>query len=235
MIGHHRRFNPFAVAVKQHLPSLGRLIAINGLWTLCKPLSYFDPPTDWRRSSSTGGSILINLIHEIDLLHYWYGPIARIYAEPTLKQRGFDAEEGAAITFRFQSGMVGTFLLSDAVPSPHSFEAGTGENPIIPPTGQDFHRVFGEKGSLSVPDMTRWDYGEGERDWRREIQGTIMEVPEMRVPFVEQVEHFVRVIRGEEKPRCDGIEALRAVMVCEAVKRSMREKRPVEIAQDGEF
>ena len=32
----------------------------------------------------------------------------------------------------------------------------------------------------------------------------------------------------------DGVERLRAVMVCEAVKRSMREGKPVEIAQDVE-
>jgi len=127
------------VAVKQHLPSLGRLIGINGLWTIYKPLSYFDPLTDWRRLDSTG-PIFINLIHEIDLLHYWYGPITRAYAEQTVSQRGFDTEEGAAIS-------------------------GNGENPIIPRTGQDFHRAFGSEGSLSVPDMTLWEYGECENNW----------------------------------------------------------------------
>ena len=233
LIGHRQRFNPFVVALKQQIPSLGRLIAINGLWTVYKPLSYFHQPTDlWRRFSSTGGPIRINLIHEIDLLHYWYGPITRVYAEPTLKQRGFDAEEGAAITLRFQSGMVGTFLLSDAVPSPHSYEAGTNEKANIPYTGKGFHRVFGENGSLSVPDMTRWDYGEEKKDWTREVKETRLEVHNKRVPLEEQLEHFVKVIRGEEQPRCDGVEALRAVVVCEAVKRSMREGMPVEITQD---
>jgi predicted dehydrogenase len=141
------------VAVKQHLPSLGRLIAINGLWTIYKPSSCFDPPTEWRRLDCAG-PIFINLIHEIDLLHYWHGPITRVYAEQTVSQRSFDAEEGAAITLRFASGLVGTFLLSDAVVSPHNFEGGTDENPIIPRTGRDFHRAFGSEGSLSVPDMT---------------------------------------------------------------------------------
>jgi predicted dehydrogenase len=221
-----------AVTVKHNLPSLGRLIAINGLWTLYKSLDYFSPPDDWRRSSSTGGPTLINFIHEVDLLHYWYGPIVRVYAEPTLKQRGFDADEGAAITLRFQSGMVGTFLLSDAVPSPYHSQQKDG--PDFPLAGKDFHCVFGEQGSLAVPYFVRWDYGEEERDWRNEIHGTKLEVPKMRDAFTEQVEHFVRVIRGEEQPRCDGIEGLRAVMVCEAVRRSMREGKPVEIAQDGE-
>lgn len=219
------------VAVKQHLPSLGQLIAINGLWTIYKPLPYFDPPTEWRRLDSAG-PIFINLIHEIDLLHYWYGPITRVYAEQALKQRGFDAEEGAAITFRFASGMVGTFVLSDAVVSPYSFEGGTGENPLIPQTRQDFHRVFGSQGSLSVPDMTRWDYGTGDRGWSKELVSTKMDVPDMKIPFEEQIEHFIKVIKGKEQARCDGVEGLRAVVVCEAVKRSMKENRPIEIPHE---
>jgi predicted dehydrogenase len=221
--------------VKRALPSLEPLIAINGLCILCRPLTYFSPPADWRRSSSTGGPTRINLIHEVDLLHYWYGPIVRVYAEPTPKQRHFDAEEGAAITLRFQSGIVGTFLLSDAVPSPYHFERYTGVNARTPQEGTDFHRVFGEKGSLSVPYFLRWGYADEEMDWKNEFDKTKLEVTQMRGPFVEQVEHFVRVIRGEEKPRCDGVEGLRAVMVCEAVRTSMREGKPVEIAQDGEL
>ncbi|KAJ8116807.1 hypothetical protein OPT61_g1853 [Boeremia exigua] len=233
LIGHHRRFNRYAIAVKHQLTTLGRLIAVNGLWTLYKPLSYFDAPTDWRRLDSAG-PIFINLIHEIDLLHYWYGPITRVYAEQTLSQRGFDAEEGAAITLRFASGLVGTFLLSDAVVSPFNFESGTGENPIIPHTGQDFHRLFGSHGSLSIPDMTRWDYGNEERSWNNILTGTKLDIPDMKVPFELQVEHFAKVIRGEEQASCDGAEGLRAVVVCEAIKQSMKESRPIEIEAGSE-
>ncbi|KAF3042044.1 hypothetical protein E8E11_002797 [Didymella keratinophila] len=212
LIGHHRRFTRYAVAVKQHLPSLGRLIAINGLWTVYKPLSYFDPPTDWRRLDSAG-SIFINLRHKVDLLHYWYGPITRLYAELTVSQQGLDAEEGAAITLRFASGLVGTFVLFDAVVSPHSFEGGTGENPIIPRTGQDFHRVFDSEGCLSVPDITLWEYGEGENSWMKELLSTKLVVPDIKIRFEAQVEHFVKVIRGEEPASCDATEGLRAVVV----------------------
>jgi predicted dehydrogenase len=216
------------LAVKDALPSIGRIIAINGLWTLYKPPEYFDPPTEWRRLD-TAGPIFINLIHEIDILHYLLGPIVRVYAERTVSQRGFDAEEGAAITLRFASGVVGTFLLSDAVVSPHNFESGTGENPMIPHTGQDFYRIFGVDGSLSVPDMARWAYG-SKRSWTERLDQQSFEVAETKVPLELQMEHFVRVIRGTEEPSCSGTEGLLAVMVCDAIKRSMREQRPIEIA-----
>lgn len=228
LIGHHRRFNPYVVAAKQRISSLGRLIAVNGLWTIYKPGGYFDSPTEWRRLDSAG-PVFINLIHDVDILHHLFGPISRVYAEKAFSQRAFDAEEGAAITLRFVNGMVGTFLLSDAVVSPYNFESGTGENPMIPRTGQDFYRIFGSKGSLSVPDLTYWSYGDGAESWSEPLQSVVGDVPVIKAPFELQIEHFVRVIRREEAPSCSGEEGLRAVRVCEAVKRSMREGRPVDI------
>lgn len=134
-----------------------------------------------------------NLIHEIDLLHYWYGPITRVYAEQTTSQR-LVAKGGAAITLKFASGLVGTFLLSDAVVSPHSFESGTGGIPIIPRTGKDFHRAFGSEGSSSVLDMSRW--GSGENSWTRGLSETKLDMPDMKILFEAQIEHFVRVVEG---------------------------------------
>jgi predicted dehydrogenase len=229
LIGHHRRFNPYVVATKKLLPSLGQIVAINGLWTIYKPEEYFNAPTEWRRLDSAG-PILINLIHEIDILHHLFGPIVRVYAEKSISQRGNAAEEGAAITLRFESGIVGTFLLSDAVISPHNFETGTGENPTIPKEGRDFYRILGSEASLSVPDMTRWTYPGDRKDWTEKLGCEILKVPEMKVPFELQIEHFVKVIRGEEEPSCSGVEGLRAVMVCEAIRNSMKTNLPVEIS-----
>ncbi|KAI0876404.1 hypothetical protein GGS24DRAFT_498834 [Hypoxylon argillaceum] len=170
LVGHHRRFNPYIVATKKILESgsLGNIIAVNGLWATYKPLDYFDPPTQWRRDK-TAGVVYINMIHEIDLLHHLFGTISTVHAERTVSQRGFKAEEGAALTLRFHSGAVGSFILSDNVPSPYNFEAGTGENPLIPKTGQDFYRVFGTEGCLSVPDMTVWSYKGATKSWHSEL------------------------------------------------------------------
>jgi predicted dehydrogenase len=215
------------VTTKKLLPSLGRIVAVNGLWTIYKPSEYFDPPTEWRRLDSAG-PIFINLIHEIDILHHLFGPIIRVFGEGTVSQREFDAEEGAAITLKFANGIVGTFLLSDAVVSPHNFEGGTGENPTIPATGKDFYRIFGSEGSLSVPDMTRWSYSE-KRSWTERLDCESLKVPDMKIPFELQIEHFIRVVRGLDDPSCSGTEGLRAVVVCEAIKRSMREQQPIDI------
>lgn len=230
LIGHHRRFNRYVIATKRLLPSLGRIIALNGLWTNYKSPDYFDPPTEWRRLE-TAGPILINLIHEIDILHYLFGPVIRVHAEAASSQRGYAAEEGAAIILKFASGIVGTFLLSDAVPSPYSFEAGTGENPMIPHTGQDFYRIFGTEATLSVPDMQRWSYANGRKSWTEKIESEKLHVEDMKAPFELQLAHFVSVVRGQEKPSCSGAEGLRAVVVCEAVKKALRDGGVVDILE----
>lgn len=183
---------------------------------------------EWHRSSASGGTVMINLIHEIDILHYLLGPITRVFAEKTISQRGFEAEEGAAIVLRFESGVVGTFLLSDNTPSPHNFEAGTGENPMIPKVGKDVYRIFGTEGMVSVPDM-KWSRYDGVNSWTEEIKETGVEADVGKAPFELQVKHLVEVLAGRENPVCSAADGLRAVVVCEAVKRALYTGLPVEI------
>jgi len=45
----------------------------------------------------------------------------------------------------------------------------------------------------------------------------------------EEIRHFIRCIRGEEEPLCDGIEGRKSLKVALAVLESIREKKIVEI------
>ncbi|CRK18597.1 hypothetical protein BN1708_012405 [Verticillium longisporum] len=110
--------------------TLGTIVAVNGLWALRKPDEYFQHPAAWRQTEA-GGVVLINMVHKVDLLRFLFGPITSVHAEKTLSQRGFEADEGAALTLRFRSGVVGSFVLADT----------------------DFYRIPGTDGSLSVPHM----------------------------------------------------------------------------------
>lgn len=220
LVGHHRRFNPYTIAVKKALDggSLGSIIAVNALWTLQKPPVYFE--ATWRQQV-TAGPVLINLIHDVDLFHHFFGPITRIHTERAVSRRGFAAEEGAAIIFRFLSGIIATVLISDNVPAPYAFEMGTAENPTIHATGQDCYRIMGSEATLSVPDMTRWSYdGREQKDWGGPMTRETLEVSP-GIPFDRQLTHFIRFIRGEEKASCTPQAGLAAVVVCEAVKQSL--------------
>ena len=231
IVGHHRRFNPYIIATKEALADgvIGHPIAVSGLWALCKPLSYFDAPTDWRASRDGGGVILINMIHEVDILQFLLGPITRVHAEQTKQQRGHEAEEGAAILLRFESGVVGTFLIVDAAPSAHNFESSTGENPTIPKAGRDFYRLFGTDGTLSVGDMVLTKHDQDDtKSWTSKLQNTHIPV-KTEVPFDQQINNLVQVVRGKERPRCSGNDGLSALVVCECIRKALNEGGVVDV------
>ncbi|KAF2209528.1 hypothetical protein CERZMDRAFT_86852 [Cercospora zeae-maydis SCOH1-5] len=232
LVGHHRRFNSYIVSAKRALSEgiIGRPIAISGLWVLRKPASYFEPPTEWRAIPGKGGPVHINLVHDLDILQYLLGPITRVHAEKSISQRRHDVEEGAAVVLRLASGVVGTFILADNCPSAHNFESGTGENPIIPQACKDFYWVFGTGGTLSVGDIKVSKYDSGaEKCWVGHVRGSELPV-EACVPFDEQMKNFVDVMRGLPAPRCTGEDGLKALIVCDAIKKSIETGLPVDIA-----
>ncbi|KAI0133854.1 hypothetical protein BJ170DRAFT_607641 [Xylariales sp. AK1849] len=231
LVGHHRRFNPYMVAAKRAVSSgsLGRVTGVNGLWALYKPPGYFEPPAEWHRHE-TGGVVLINMIHEVDLLHHLFGPITRVHAEKAMPQRGYEAEEGAALTLRFRSGVVGSFFISDHAPSPYNFEAGTGENPLIPKAGQDFYQIFGTEASLSVPSMITWSYTGTQKSWHSALVQEKSSVSD-GVPFELQLNHFCKVVQGEEMPSCTAKAGLAALIVCQAIKEALVADATVKIEE----
>lgn len=229
LIGHHRRFNPYIEATKQILNDgkLGTVTAVNALWTVLKPMGYFD--VKWRRAPG-GGPVLINLIHDIDCLRYLFGDMERIYAESSNAIRKFEVEETAAIIIRFKSGMLGSVITSDVVASPYSFESATAENPLIYSARPDCYRIFGTEATLSFPEMIRWHYtGVGEQGWGDPISSDRMGV-KPAIPLEGQLRHFCDVIRSGASPRCSGEEGLKTLEATMAVVEAMRTGNPVSLS-----
>lgn len=237
LVGHHRRFNPYIVAAKKNLVRVGEIIAVQGTWALKKPETYFQEGP-WRTDCETGGgALLINLVHDLDLLQYLFGPIERVYAELLKKQRKHypNVDEGAALTLRFRNGITGTFICSDNVTSPFNFESGTGENPTVPLHHdlQGFYRIFGSSGTLSVPDLTLFHQNlEKEESWLKNvIQTNLGQDAVNQLPFDLQLEHFVDVIRGQCEPYCTADDGISAVLCIDSVLRSIETGTP-QIVED---
>ncbi|CAX40657.1 oxidoreductase, putative [Candida dubliniensis CD36] len=233
LVGHHRRFNPYILSTKKNLSKVGQIVAIQGSWMLSKPQEYFDV-SPWRKSTSTGGGVLlINLVHDLDLLQYMFGRIQRIYAELLSQQRNHEADEGAALTIKFESGVTGTFICCDNVVSPFNFESGTGENPTIPKNQgvSGIYRIFGSKGTLSMPDMKLYHQ---EKDvtssWTNPINETVIESDLEKLPFDSQLEHFIDLIRGNVKePWCSIDDGISALLCIDAVMKSIESDMPVKV------
>ena len=60
------------------------------------------------------------------------GDIEGVYAQTGSAVRGSNVEESATISLRFTNGALGSIFLSDAAPSPWSYESTTFETPILP-------------------------------------------------------------------------------------------------------
>lgn len=215
LVGHHRRYNPLIEKAREIVQggAIGRLAAVAALWLLQKPPEYFE--VAWRRSAG-GGPLLINTIHDIDDLRYICGEIAEVRALSASAVRGFAVEDSAAVSLRFESGALGTVTVSDAVPAPWSWELASGENPAYPRQPENCYFFSGTEGSLALPTMELWRYG-AQKGWYAPLTRERVKV-EPADPQVGQLQHFCRVIRGEEAPRVSGADATRTLAVVEAIQ-----------------
>ena len=131
LVGHHRRYLAAVAEGPRLIASgeLGALVAASVVWATRKPDPYFN--VAWRTQPG-GGPLLINAIHEIDLLRHLCGEVRLVSGLQSGAQRGFAVEDSAAALFEFDNGCLGTLTLTDVGLSPWTIEQGSGENPNFP-------------------------------------------------------------------------------------------------------
>jgi len=230
LVGHHRRYNPINRRAHQIVQDgkLGRLVSANVMATFFKPQTYFDS-APWRTLPG-GGPILINLIHEIDMLRYLCGEIVEVQAIGSNGVRGFAVEDTAAAVLRFENGALGTVTLSDTATSPWCWDLCAGEQGQYPRQGVQSHFITGTHGALSLPDLALWGY-RGERSWHAEM--TVEKTPvHQQDPYTMQLQHFAAAIAGTEKPICSALDGLRTLQATLAVRDAAQTGRAVQIALD---
>lgn len=230
LTGHHRQHSAIMTAARRIVLSgrLGRIVAVNGTTLFRKPDDYFDVGGGWRREPG-GGPLMLNLIHEVNILLSLVGDIVGVQAVTSDATRGLPVEDTAAIVFRFAGGALGTFLICDAAASPRSWEQTSGENRDYPHhPDEDCYHIAGTNGSLSIPTMRVRSFP-ANRSWYEPFE-TRTEQLERIDPLARQVAHFASVIRGEERPVVSGRDGLAALRVVDAVVESARTGRPVDLA-----
>ena len=232
LVGHHRRYSDIVRTARDAIDGgvIGRLRAVQATCWLYKPASYFTT-APWRTLRNLG-PISVNLVHDVDLLRYFCGEVARVQAQSVPAIRGFENEDLAAAILSFQSGAVATVSVADAIAGPWSWELTTGENPVYPRTSESCYLIGGSRGSLSIPDLRVWSH-EGSPDWWSPIEHRLLKSRSVD-PLVLQMSHFARVIGGKESPFVPGIEGLRSLQVVEAVQAAARTGKPQDITPLGQ-
>lgn len=228
MIGHHRRHSPDIREARRAIAAglLGDLVAINGVCYIKKHDSYFDAA--WRREPG-GGPLLINLIHDIDCFRFLCGEIETVQAIASNKVRGFPVEDTAAVTMRFESGVLGTFMISDAVPSPYVWDVGSGQALYFPTQPEDTYFIGGRNASLAVPTLDMWR-PQNEGDWRDPLVRHHLSTDRSSC-YVNQLDNFVAVVRGEAEPLVSGREGMMSLATILAIARAATERREVKVAE----
>jgi predicted dehydrogenase len=219
LVGHHRRHNPLIARARELVRSgsLGRLTTVTALWQLQKPDSYFDIP--WRREPGAG-MLLTNLIHDLDLLRHLCGEVSEVQAITSNGVRGFANEDSAAVLLRFANGALGTLTGSDAVAAPWSWELDSGENPVYPrQADQPCYLLAGTRGALSIPQLRRWHYAEPGAGWHQPLLQSLEIFPPGEALRL-QLQHFVKVARGEVVPLVDAVDAGNTLALIEAIREA---------------
>ena len=206
LVGFQFRFHPGLRKIAEWLRdgAVGRVASVRAHWG--EYLPSWHPWEDYRKSYSSlpemGGGVALTLSHPFDYLRWLLGEIVGLQAmSGTLGGLDLNVEDTVECLLRFQSGTIGSLHL-DYIQRP----------------GAHWLEIIGECGTI------RWDNSDGAARlsaanpdgspgaWQVVIppQGF-----ERNTLFLDQMSHFLRVIRGEEAPICtldDGEAALRLAL-----------------------
>ncbi len=251
LVGHHRRHNRLVQAAQQFVGAkIGRLVATSTLVTMRKPDSYYE--IEWRRSEGAG-PLLVNLIHEVDLLRAVCGEIESVQAASAKLARNFAFDDTATMLFHYANGALGTLVISESTPSPWSWEASVSDGMGFHNAGQDHARFIGTEASLSFPSLTVWRYDGSDPDpgWQSPLLASRLTVGQHNPydrssgssssprslqrgiaqtnPYAAQIANLAQVARGVEAPVVSGEDGLRDLAVVDAVILAARSGEVVDI------
>jgi len=228
LVGHQRRHSPDIRAAKRTIEAgeLGEIVAVSGMTLFDKPEGYFD--VAWRRQIG-GGVLLINLIHDLDILRHLVGEIDSVRAF-TGHARGLPVEDTASLAIRFANGALGSFVISDNAVSPWAWEYSSGQALYHPSQPGPCLFLAGRKAALSVSDLYLWRHEHEGEHWQHPL-GRHYRGAAGLPTYVAQLNHFVAVIRREAKPLISARDGMATLAATLAVDRAAREDRTVTLAE----
>lgn len=161
---------------------------------------------------SGGGVLIDNGTHSVDIVRYFLGPITEVLALATPPIQKLPVEDGVALLVRTASGAQANVETSWSIHKDRSAFVG----------------VYGSEGAIEVG----W---KGSRIRRKhggpwESFGTGYDKV---AAFARQIEHFVAVTRGKDKPLPNVADALASVSVIQAAYRSMATRRWESVQPGG--
>ncbi len=190
----------------------------------------------WRGSwSLEGGGVLINQApHQLDLLHWFLGPVKEVYAQwDNINHPYIEVEDSAVAVVRFESGAMASILVSNSQkPGIYAKVHVHGSSAYSVGVQTDGGAMFiaGRSGILEPPFNDLWTI-EGEQQkleqWKKEDTDFFNSIDAVGYFFSRQQENFSQAILGKEELMSTGEEGRETVKLFEGMYRSQREGKPI--------
>ncbi len=210
MVAQSRRFSDAARELVRRLPEIGEVFRIHITFLV----SFAAPPTDWWRSSTQAGGLVILLqgSHSLDSIYWWLGRSPeRIYATASRRNAAWEGEDEADILCTFPGGVTGTVHLSLST------------NPAV-------HEalVVGSQGHLRL--VERPAGIPFENLCRLELNGqVVMDGLQSPSLYTHQLAEFAAALRERRAPLASGREVLGVMRMLDAARASVQSGAPVSL------
>jgi predicted dehydrogenase len=217
------RFSAGAQALKAALDAgrFGRLVLCSAYVKWHRSREYY---TGWKGTLALdgGGAVMNQAIHALDLLQWFAGMPAEVFAWTTRRvHEGIEAEDTACATFRFKHGGLGVL------------EATTAAYP-----GWERRlEICGELGSAAIEDdrIARWDFRDPEPGDAARVTGgsggSGAGAPDQisHLGHQKQLAEVVAALRGQAPLSLGGGDSRNAIALIEGLYRSARSHGPVSL------
>jgi predicted dehydrogenase len=198
LVGFQFRYHPGLRQVKAWLDAalIGRPLSARAHWG--EYLPGWHPWEDYTQGYAArpdlGGGVVLTLSHPLDYLCWLLGKVDSLWAFTSNQGLGMPVEDTAEIGLRFTSGCLGSLHLDyNQRPPSHTLEITGTQGRILWDNGDGVARLY---------------QAEGTQDWQI---ATPPQGFERNWLFMDELRHFLAVMRGEENPLCtlqDGAQAL---------------------------
>jgi myo-inositol 2-dehydrogenase/D-chiro-inositol 1-dehydrogenase len=218
-VGFQRRFDPDYRAAKERI-SGGHIGEVYLFRTTLRDMR--SPGFDYLKGS--GGFFADVTVHDFDAARWLVGEITEVTAAgAALSDPGFEEVgdiDNAVITLRFAGGALG--VIDNSRVAGYGYECSS--------------EILGHRGTLRIDNHRRvcvetLTPGRACRDYVSDFVERFAEA------YRGEMEHFVRVVRGEAEPHPNGADAAAATVLARAAERSHLEGRTVRLkweTRDGE-
>jgi predicted dehydrogenase len=216
LVGFNMRFHPGLQLIKRFLDEnrIGRVVSVRA--QVGQYLPDWHPWEDYRKTYSAsrelGGGVILDLIHELDYLYWFFGPVRQVFCMAGHHSSlDIQTEDIAEILLVFESDIVASVHLD-----------------YVQRSASRTCHIIGEEGTI------RWDYFANQVEvfdaalsrWLAFAQVGF----ERNQMFIDEIKHFLACLEGRQTSVIDVREGKRVLEIALAAKASAADARKLTLS-----